>query len=383
MGSRRNLSDRAQRLLDTDETTIDTFSAISSVAMSCHVAGMGFDQFSSAVWSSALGADYYTEKCLKTRGQFDKNIRDAWEHAERNFDYGYRERIVRQRLTRLAERVRSMPWPGRGGSSDRAVALALIETAYGLDMLTFDADSRKLSEVAGVSHQTVNRAVSRLETIRFLGRSRQRASKHAARYSLNHDFGRGLSKVGNPSRDSLHNVEPSPDGSTYTHSTTCGPVSALTDDRSSTGSRHTCGPVSALTEHPAFLPAALGQGAGRVFERVSKSAATTAEIVLSTGLANSTVRLQLAKLADAGLISKAGRRNATYATADDVDLDSIAEDFGVSDWRERTADRYRAEREGRDAELLLRKIAADTETAALVAAAYDDDRRRIEESNLQ
>ncbi|WP_139813470.1 hypothetical protein [Mycobacterium simiae] len=73
-------------------------------------------------------------------------------------------------------------------------------------------------------------------------------------------------------------------------------------------------------------------------------------------------------------------RPAVMYRALDADLDAIAEHFGVSDWSERTGERYKRERGGYSA--VLRRIAEGGDTAATESdrgCGDDDDRRRLEE----
>lgn len=72
------------------------------------------------------------------------------------------ETPAKQSARMLLHWALSNPWPGRTGSSDRAVYLAHISIALRSAKLTYSAGSRELAELAGVSRQTTEKANMRL-----------------------------------------------------------------------------------------------------------------------------------------------------------------------------------------------------------------------------
>lgn len=184
------LPDRALRLLDGDLTLGSDWSDISSVALSCFRREWTFEQFSDKLYDSALGKRYARGKRqnFKTREQFDKNIRRAWEFADDGMDYGYDERIVRERLGDLLARVQAAPWPGRGGSSERAVAIALVTLGHELNRFTVDATTHTIALRAALSKRAASEATWRLARKGLLTINKPEPGK-ATTYMLNLGWG--------------------------------------------------------------------------------------------------------------------------------------------------------------------------------------------------
>lgn len=184
------LPDRTLRLLDGSLTLQTTWAAVSSVAWTCYGQDWTFEQFSDLLWNSELGRTYRTgaKTDFKTRGQFDKNLRGAWNNADERYDWGYPERAVRARLGELLMRLQAAPWPGRGGSSERAVALALVTLGHETNRYTVDASVRELALRAVLGLDTVSRALARLVRKGLVTPSSDRDGDDAGTYRVNLDW---------------------------------------------------------------------------------------------------------------------------------------------------------------------------------------------------
>jgi DNA-binding MarR family transcriptional regulator len=62
----------------------------------------------------------------------------------------------------------SNPWPGKTGSTDRAVYLAHVEIAYRAGRMTYAASSRELAERSGTTRATATKATKRLDKKRLI-----------------------------------------------------------------------------------------------------------------------------------------------------------------------------------------------------------------------
>ena len=90
----------------------------------------------------------------------------------------------REAALRAEAWARSRPWPGRTGSSDRAVFLANCEIAKRAGRVTFNAASRRLAELAGVTRRTAEKAVHRLRNAEILLLEKPATLDKAAVYRL-------------------------------------------------------------------------------------------------------------------------------------------------------------------------------------------------------
>ncbi|MDV6246878.1 hypothetical protein [Rhodococcus opacus] len=319
------LPERTRQILSLELTRNTTYQAIGSVAFTCYGQDLTFDQYSDLLWESELGRLFYEESALKTRGQFDKKIRRAWDYTDDHFDWGYRERSVRERLGDLLARIQAAPWPGRGGSSERAVAIALVNLGHEVNRYTVDASTRELATRAKIGRSTVSKALVRLATKGlFTARtSGESGTDHADTFHLDLDW---------------------------------EPLVPISGHTKLSGSHTTlCVPVLVTTEHSAFTRAALGKSAGRVWDYLMftapESGATVDEIQRATGISPNTVRTQLKRMTDHHLVTKHGQRGARYTVSPDADLDRVAEEYGQEGYEERTAERFQRERACRTEQL--------------------------------
>ncbi|OZE26581.1 hypothetical protein CH256_17480 [Rhodococcus sp. 05-2254-6] len=336
--------------MDLELTRRTTYRAIGSVAFSCYGAGMTFAEFSELLWDSALGLDFLGENSLKTRGQFDMQIRRAWDYAEDHFDWGYRDRSVRERLGHLLALIQASPWPRRGGSSERAVAVALVNLGHEVNRYTVNASTRELAARAKIGRSAVSKALKRLAgkglfTSRTSGES---GTGHSDLFHLNLDWKPLV------------------------------PISGHTELYGSQTTLYV--PVLVTTEHAAFTRAALGKSAGRVWDYLLCTApeggATVDQIKRATGVSSNTVRSQLKRMTEHKLLVKHGQRGARYTVDPQADLDRVAEAYGQADYEERVADRFHRERLGRAEQLRLWAAIAEEAQPDACADSYLDDRER-------
>ncbi len=71
---------------------------------------------------------------------------------------------TRQAIALMYNNAANAPWPGRSGSTDRAVYLAVLATAWAWDSWTVQASLRHLAEHAACGRSTVSRALKRLRS---------------------------------------------------------------------------------------------------------------------------------------------------------------------------------------------------------------------------
>lgn len=324
------LPDTARQMLEGTLTKQSTWATVSSVAWSCYARGWNFEDCCELIWHSELGRQYAAKNNFKTRGQFNKNIRGAWDSADEKFDPEFTEKFVRDQLTQLQARIRRAPWPGRGGSSERAVALALVTLGHEVNRHTVNAGFRDIALRAQVGTMTAKRAVARLVSKGLVKKlvadplagssSPDELAFHSTTYEMNLDWGQSVT-----TNSGTHKVVTTP--------------------------TMLCVPVLVTTVHPAFAHQALGRSAGRIWDyltstAVSNGGATLSKIKWWTGLSENCVRTHLKRMVSHGLVVKVGQRNATYTANHDADLGRIADEYGTSDWQERTLDRYDKERAG-------------------------------------
>ena len=78
----------------------------------------------------------------------------------------------------------SNPWPGKTGSTDRAVYLAHVEIAYRAGRMTYAASSRELAERSGTTRATATKATKRLDKKRLIQKINSGDRVNAAEYRL-------------------------------------------------------------------------------------------------------------------------------------------------------------------------------------------------------
>jgi DNA-binding MarR family transcriptional regulator len=307
---------RTRRILEGSWSMQSTWACVSSVGWSCYKAGLSFEQFSDVLWRSDLGQHYYAKNNFKTRQQFDKNVRSAWDSADEKLDWGFQPRPLRERLSDLLGRVQQSRWPGNGGGSERAVAEALVTIAHELNKYTVDVTVRELAARTGFGRTAVTGAVKRLAVKKLFTVGRCESETHrTSNYQLNLDW--------YPLKGNKRTYKDVPPTSKYVL-------------------------LLPLTIHPAFAPKALGQSARRLwFELLETPEGATAKALAErTGLRLKTVRGHLDRMIGHGLLVKTGVRNAVFTVHPEAALDAVAVEYGTSGWNADRFDRFEREREG-------------------------------------
>lgn len=313
---------KALALLDTTDGRYTEWSTATTLALYAINADYTEDEFVRLVAESPFAYYLATENGRDRSRRLEGRLRKAWEWAEDTWNPALGSvEDVREKLEALSGRLAAHRWSGRSGSSDRAVALALVTWAHEVGVWTLDASSRELSLRAGVARTTAERSLQRLQDLGVLERdARGRVSNHAQRWELQLGWG-AIRDITSP-----HDL--------------------------STGGIGSYGLTTSLN-HPAFVRTALGQTAERVWLDLAEHPdATTAEVAGRLGVTPKSVRRTLNKLVDhrlalvSGAKATARRPAATYQVDPAGSLGAVADEYGTTDWHERTAERYDRERAG-------------------------------------
>ncbi|CAN5352683.1 hypothetical protein BH11ACT6_BH11ACT6_01720 [soil metagenome] len=319
---RDRLPQKAVDLLDGATGKYTTWDTVCAVAMHMMNAGFTEDEFIAVVSGSDLAEEFVTENGRTRLHRLESRLSKVWSRAYDAWDVplGSAE-DVRHKLEALFQRLDAHRWSGRTAGSDRAVSLALVAWAHEIGVWTLDASTRDTGVRAGVSHGTAKKALHRLESLGVIRKEKERTGTHAQRWVL--QLGWGLRDITDP-----HDL--------------------------AIGGKGLCGSIKDLT-HPAFLRSALGQTSERVWlDLMDHPDSTAAEIADRLGTVVKTVRRALdEKLIPNQLAGRSGtksngrcRPSTMFRINTEGQLNQIAEDYGVSDWHTRTAERYRREREG-------------------------------------
>ena len=303
------LSDKARAYLDcTDEHPNGEFAQLCSVARSCYLAGMDEVEFNDLVEASAI-KDLFTEK--DGRNRVYRHCASAWEFVTNN----ELPTDIRGQLTELHAWLKEYPFVGKGASTDRKVALAIVEYCHGIGGYSPPLSERFVSLLVGIGRSTASRSLQRLTEQGIISPCGQGTSG-ATLYAVNLNSGQsGASK------------------NLYGRLTTSPRMSNLLEPE---------------LVHPVFLGGALGTVAGRLFFEVTDDVTASAASQL-IGVPRRTVKRALDRLVDNGLFTKSDGYRSTYAPRPDVteeDLDRIAWEYGTHDWFSRKTEAYERDVEG-------------------------------------
>jgi predicted transcriptional regulator len=282
------------------------------------------DEFIQLVLESDFAQTFATEDRGRDRSnRLERRLRKVWAKVEDGWNPPLREVTdVREQLEALSQRIAEHRWNGRTASTDRAVALALVQWAHEVGVWTLGAGTRELGLRASVAHATAKKALSRLAALGLIKRDTQtkREGNQCQRWELDLDW--GINCDSDP-------YEPFPP-------------------------RARSYGLNMQINHPVFLGSALGQTAKRIWLALAEApdGLTGKEIAERTGIKLGSLSRPLSKLTANGLaVAKSvsggrGRPSKVYQLDPYVSLDEVAESFGVLDWHERTAGRYERERGG-------------------------------------
>jgi len=252
-------------------------------------------------------------KFSELRGKSEKKamrwLRFSFEKAKEWAETHESER--RQIAKSVRDWAEKRAWPGRTGSTDRAVFLAHTQIAYRAGRLTYAASARDLAELAGVSHPTASNATRRLcsDSYRLLALDIEAVADCAAIYRLE-----------NPGQ-SL-------------------PLPHSTEVRE----------CKVMSSHDAFRFRGLGKSAAEVWEVLQHEPATERELAERTGRHKRTVvraLKRMSKLIDGAtgeVVSMVENEGNTWRTLE-VDLDFIASLIGTAGTGKQQRKKHKQERQ--------------------------------------
>lgn len=365
---RSRLPQTARDLLDGADGRYSEWATANAIAMHAMNVGLTEQEFVTVTTASEFAWYFATEDKGRDRSRrLDSRLRKVWERCEDDWEppLGSGE-DVRRKLEQLSQRIDRYTWPPRTARTDHAVAAALVAWAHEIGVWTIDASQRDLSIRAGVGRNTASRAFGRLVHVGLLSRDAgaTRRRTDASRWRINLGWQQGL-------------------------------VTQIGPHDSRIGGRGSCG-LNNVINHPVFVGSALGQNAGRVWADLAEHPeSTVADISQRLGLTARAVRAAVTnKLEPHSLVTRAGTRTSRGRPAptfrlnpEAPTLDDVAERLDVSDWADRTADRYRRERGG-FREVQRQRQALGVEDEQIAAEVYADltdatEQRRRQEDTTQ
>lgn len=211
----------------------------------------------------------------------------------------------------LREAALSRPWPGKTGTSDRLVYVALTEVAIKARSLCFTASRRRLQLDAGIgSLPTVTRALRRLEARKLIAPVPAVAGDQSSRWRL----------LAAPDNSDEHSKFSSMKGGHWSY----------------------C--IDSWRTHDAFAAKALGRGAHRVLSVLTLDPQTVAQIAERAGYSSRpAVRKHLNRMSECGLVAPS--HGLTWSLPmEPPSLDAIARHYSTLGTAERTRQRVEAER---------------------------------------
>jgi predicted transcriptional regulator len=124
----------------------------------------------------------------RSEGRAQKQLQRAWRTAETFLserpDFRNRVDVVAE-LTRIREAVLDHPWKGRGGATDQAVMLALLDIAMPVGKIEVHASTRELAVRIVSGTATTSRALGRLHRAGWISRTRRASGPRAAWWRIN------------------------------------------------------------------------------------------------------------------------------------------------------------------------------------------------------
>lgn len=218
------------------------------------------------------------------------------------------ESQARKNAKEQIEWARSISWPGRTGSTDRAVYLAHASIAYRAGKTIYAASSRTLAELAGVSRPTAEHANHRLQAKNLIKPEENAIAEQATKYRLvKQDI-----------------------------STSYKPFEGV--DK------------AYITSHDAFRHAGLGKSAGEVYALLLEEPLTAGELATRTGRHITTVNRvlnRMGKLIDihtGEIIGMVEPLPDKRWKALPVNLDEIARLYGTYGTLKKQKEKHKAER---------------------------------------
>ncbi|MCV7299774.1 helix-turn-helix transcriptional regulator [Mycobacterium barrassiae] len=283
-----------------------------AVASGLRACGYDYATYRVVMANNPCGAKYHALLAGEGTENPESFLARTWEKAASQLSPAE----ILKRISEIRVAVEAADWPGRTGTTDRAVMLALCElgTASGTTALTFG--SRKIAEVAQLEDRTVRGALSRLVDARWLERSHAVQAGDADTYR----FGSKL--------DRMTALIPSPPIGDK-----CGNYDQSERDR--------------VLLHPVFRNGSgLGKNTGRTWLVLGGLGrpVTTKELAEVRRADRRTVDRHLKVLEKHGLAAKSGTQ--WTASGDGWRLDELAVALGAAKRSEMQSERYRRNRDG-------------------------------------
>ncbi len=290
----RNIPRLARRLLRGDPEAMNRYESRSEAeaAICAALVNAGFE-FSDALrlFRSHSGPGKFRERYAEDPADATRYLALTWHSAQEFVQANPSE------ATRLAQDLRrwamSRPWPGRTGSTDRAVYLAHLAIVKKCGRETYAASVRELAELAGVSARTAGKATRRLIKAGVLALVQEATPTLAARYRVVADVAPDDAKV---------------------HTTLTPHV-------------RECEVM--YISHDAFRWAGLGKSGAEVWEKLqTEEEATEKGLAEMTGRCKTTVRRRLVQMFSLGLVEPLG--DGWWKAVPSVDLDELAGLLGTA-----------------------------------------------------
>lgn len=218
------------------------------------------------------------------------------------------ESPARYKASALRSWALDHPWPGRTGSSDRRIYLAHLGIAHTAGKLTYQASTRTLGELGGVSHRTAGRATRRLCETGLISLEKKSVRDLAPVYNL---------------------ILPQN-------------VDALPHDKE-------VREWVSIYSHDVFRCGGLSHSAAEIYQSLLKHPGTIEDLVRRTGRTAPTVSNWLERMSrlidlETGEIIKLVRNKGENWYALEVDLDRVAEILGTKGTGKRQKQQHNRER---------------------------------------
>ena len=258
-------------------------------------------------------------------------LKHTFDNAKAKADAG--ESPIRRQAEMVYFWALTQPWPGRTGSTDRAVFLAHCSVAHESAKFTYQASVRTLAERAHISRQAVGRANKRLIANGLIGLERAWSGKLANVYCL--------------------------------HKESLSVLAVTTSSQRKKGSGYTL-----PTFHEAFRLKGLGPVAFEVYTSLATEgpADSIAELARRTGRSRTGVRNALRRMqglldSTTGELIDIVRETSPrgYQAVVGVDFDLIAFIVGTAGSLRKQKEQHRIERERHRRDLLLGRLRNDAD----------------------
>jgi hypothetical protein len=232
-------------------------------------------------------------------------IAEAWllRSFNKAREFCIQESPARLRAREFLAEALATPWPGRTGSTDRAIYAALATLSYRSGKEVFHASSRNLAELAGCTRDTASAASRRLCANRLVKLESQSTAIYANKFKL----------LQCPT--SSHSLKPICEGVAQTSTLFCLP--------------------------DAFRNRGLGRSAFEVFTALDRESATVTELSERTGRHRHTVGAVLKRMVTFGFVWQEGN---TWFGCDPSEIDPRAAELGINGNIQRQKERHRAQR---------------------------------------